>query len=473
MGRAAAGDLDRVLAGLGQGAGIGSVQRLRTRRPKPPGYPGRRRPGVQLDLAPVGREAVEGRSQRIRRGDGHGIGERGGKIAGHLARIDEQRCAPRGLQDGEGECDRHVADVRAPHVEQPGDRIGRAENHRVDAAIVERLGDRRTLGGGIEAGEFRRVRDRRRDRRRRLIDPHRIDRVVVDRGEPAACLGAGRLQPRRAVRRVQPGVVAERAIDREVGGNPVVRRLLRQVPGRESRRIDLVFDLEGVTPVDEDRRLVREHHREPGRAVEAGQPGEALRSWRDELALVLVGQRHHEAVEPQAPQLRAQRIEPFRRRRAAAEIVIGRCAERRRPRRPEGDVLGAGLLDDQPHPVGRPDRHRGGDDAAQESLRLGREPIGFSHAGLRCGAALRQRASSCPCSPSPPRLCSTAANATIMTTRARPPAWSRRRPDDGRGPRGRAPHRPPPRPLPARSAGPTGSPAHRHGETARRRAPGG
>ena len=73
--------------------------------------------------------------------------------------------------------------------------------------------------------------------------------------------------------------------------------------------VDLVAHLQRVAPVDEDRRLLGQHHRRARRALEAGQPGEPLRVAADIFAHMLVGQRHDEAVEPVGLQLLAQRGE--------------------------------------------------------------------------------------------------------------------------------------------------------------------
>ena len=374
--------------------------------------------GSTRTLRPAGAEPVQGRPQRVRLRDRDRAGQRGGEFTAHLAPVDEQRRVSPGLQHGEGQRDRGVADVSAAQIEQPGDRIERAEDGSVGTVLLQRFGNRRALGGGIEAGEFRRVRHRGRDRRCRLVGPNRIDRVVVDRGEPPARLGAGLFQPRHAVQGVQPRVVAEGSAG-EVGGDPAAGWLLGQVKRREAPGIDLVLDLEGVAPVDEDRRLVREHHGEPGRAGEPRQPGESLRPRRDELALVLVGQRYDEAVQPAAAQLFAQGIEPFRRCRAAAEAVIGGGAERRGPARPERDFPGVRRFHEQAHPVGRFHRHRGRDDTAQESLFVRRKPVALSHLGVcPCPSSFRPAAS-------PARLCSaTQANATPGSS----PAHHQRRP---------------------------------------------
>jgi hypothetical protein len=70
--------------------------------------------------------------------------------------------------------------------------------------------------------------------------------------------------------------------------------------------VDLVADLEGVAAVGEDRRFLRKHRRGAGRALEAGQPGEALGVAADIFAHMLVGERHDEAVEAIGLQLFAQ-----------------------------------------------------------------------------------------------------------------------------------------------------------------------
>ncbi len=92
------------------------------------------------------------------------------------------------------------------------------------------------------------------------------------------------------------------------------RRLVDQVTELEQLAVDLLRGLQRVAAVDEHRGALAQHDREPGRAGEAGEPGEALAARRHVFALMLVGARHDEAVDTAARQLSAQARKPLRAR---------------------------------------------------------------------------------------------------------------------------------------------------------------
>jgi hypothetical protein len=77
-----------------------------------------------------------------------------------------------------------------------------------------------------------------------------------------------------------------------VGDAGLGHRLVAPVPA-----VDLVADLKRVAPVDEDRRFLGKHRRRSRRALESGQPGEALGVASDIFRHMLVGQRNDEPVE--------------------------------------------------------------------------------------------------------------------------------------------------------------------------------
>ena len=143
-------------------------------------------------------------------------------------------------------------------------------------------------------------------RRRRLVRPDRIQRIVflrhqhgVDRGQ----LGRQGSNLRLAV---QPGVVAELAAGGQFRRQPGAGRLVGDMNGAEQPGIDLLADLEGIAPVDEDRRFVQQHRGQTGRTGKAGQPSQTLGMGRYILALMLVAARHQKAVQAAAAQFRAQ-----------------------------------------------------------------------------------------------------------------------------------------------------------------------
>ncbi len=75
---------------------------------------------------------------------------------------------------------------------------------------------------------------------------------------------------------------------------------------RKDRTVDLARRLRGIAAVHEQHGALGEHDREPGRSVEAGEPGQALLARRQIFILLAVGARHHETVEPAARKLGAQ-----------------------------------------------------------------------------------------------------------------------------------------------------------------------
>ena len=109
---------------------------------------------------------------------------------------------------------------------------------------------------------------------------------------------ARRAQPCRALGGVQPRIVAEPPAAAQRFAQPGRGRFVGDVADLEHRRIDLVSDLQCVAPVDEDRRLPPEHDRQARRAGEAGQPGQALGMGRHIFALMRVGARDDEALNP-------------------------------------------------------------------------------------------------------------------------------------------------------------------------------
>ena len=132
------------------------------------------------------------------------------------------------------------------------------------------------VGGGL-AGQLDRVQRDRAQRRRRPVAPQAVDRVVVDRDEGGVGRLAGLGEAAHLGDGHQPRVVADAVACLEMGGQPLQRRVVDQVLGREQRRVGLGADLQGVAAVDEDRRLVGEHDRRAGRSFKPGQPCQALR----------------------------------------------------------------------------------------------------------------------------------------------------------------------------------------------------
>jgi hypothetical protein len=109
---------------------------------------------------------------------------------------------------------------------------------------------------------------------------------------------------------MQPRVVAETGVGWQVGRNPVRRRVVGQVLRLEQGPVGLIANLQRIAPIDEDRRLVGQYHRQAGRSGETGQPGQPLRAPGYILALMLVGARHQETVELPTLELGPQGRQP-------------------------------------------------------------------------------------------------------------------------------------------------------------------
>ena len=93
-------------------------------------------------------------------------------------------------------------------------------------------------------------------KRRGLIAPHRIERVALERHQLAAGGGDRLAQMLQAGRRVEPRVIANLAPLRQVGLDPVLRRLVGRMARLEQAGIGLRANLKRVAPIDEDSGLV-------------------------------------------------------------------------------------------------------------------------------------------------------------------------------------------------------------------------
>ena len=99
---------------------------------------------------------------------------------------------------------------------------------------------------------------------------------------------------------MKPRIVGEHAAGRQVVGDPILGRGLGQLDRRDHGGVHLLGRLHRVAAIDHEGRLALQHDGRAGRAGEAGEPGQALGALRHVFALMLVGARHHEAVEAAA-----------------------------------------------------------------------------------------------------------------------------------------------------------------------------
>jgi hypothetical protein len=231
-------------------------------------------------------------------------------MGGHLGRDLFGRDKPVrraiGMGDHEGQGDRRAVHIAAADVEQPGHRSSAlttaasrpcSPSH---SAILPRLAS--LLSPASSSGWTKPGRAR-----GGLIVPHGVERVAFHRHQLGALGGqrlAGGGNPRLGV---QPRVIGDaRAFahllgcpSAGAGGGHIV--ILIQPP------IDLIAHLQRVAAIDEDRRLLPQHHRAARRAAKAGQPFQTLGIGADIFAHMLVADGDDEAVIAFAGKLRAQR----------------------------------------------------------------------------------------------------------------------------------------------------------------------
>src|SRR5262249_13801403 len=88
-------------------------------------------------------------------------------------------------------------------------------------------------------------------------------------GSTAMSLAPALLQPLRALDGVQPRIVAEAVVRREVLLDPAIGRHVDQMLDRKQRGIHLLAHLERITPVDEEHGALHQDEGDAGRAGEA------------------------------------------------------------------------------------------------------------------------------------------------------------------------------------------------------------
>jgi len=142
--------------------------------------------------------------------------------------------------------------------------------------------------------------------------PDRVDEVALDRRQPCSGLCGGAAQRPGFGDGVEPWVEADLRALAGVALDPGGRRVLDQALDGEGAGVDLAAHLQRVAPVDEDERAVAQHQCHAGRAGEAGEPPQPLGARRHIFALMLVGARHQEAVEPVFVEHLPERGDAFR-----------------------------------------------------------------------------------------------------------------------------------------------------------------
>ncbi len=324
MGAANALQLDLVLAGLGQRHRIGIAHHGDAR-------------GLQACGRPEGAVAVSIRTRlpvwpSVSRAPPNSSG--GARVTAlpsqasgtvrHLAAVHVEIDMAVCVQHGKAQREGRARNVAAPHVQQPGDRIGRRDQRRIRTLGGDGLGDARPLGLARLAGKLDGLRQHGRQWRRCPVTPHRVDGIGLDRQRNCRRRAGRRAQSARSHRRsaARDRSRACRPCGRFVG-DPLLGRLLWNLVRHEGRGIDLSPNGEGVAAVDEDRRLVGQCDGEARRSGEARKPAQALGAARHVLALMLIGTRHDEAVEPAAPQFGPQVFKAVRWCGRGVETVLG------------------------------------------------------------------------------------------------------------------------------------------------------
>ncbi len=287
--------LHRILAGLGQGAGIGAGHHLGTRRAQGLREPGRR--GLGIDPHAAALEGFEGGRQRLPRFDGHGVAEMRAHLGVDLGGHHEQSGCRIRARDQEAEGDRREGHVGAANVEQPVDRGRIGDDRRILARLLEDGGDVAALVGSTAAREGQRVDEGGCRRRGRLVRPYRVDGIGAQRDEDQQ--GRAFRQPIDHVLADQKRIVADPRAGRCHGLQPSGRRLIGDMQELPKRIVDFAPHLQHVAAIGEDRGALGQHDGEAGTSREPGQPGQPFRGGRHILAEMLVRPGHEKAVDAQ------------------------------------------------------------------------------------------------------------------------------------------------------------------------------
>ena len=186
-----------------------------------------------------------------------------------------------------------MSDVGAANVEQPRQIVRVADQEPVGA--LQRFPRALDFGGCAFAGEAAPLLADHSQRRLRTVAPDGVDRIRRKRDKLRSRLPAGRREPRDGVGRMESRVVPELFPRPHILADPIDRRLVDDMPQLEDRSIGLRFSLLGISPVDEQGRLILQNDGDSRRAREAGQPQEAFGARGHVLVLMLIRPRNNES----------------------------------------------------------------------------------------------------------------------------------------------------------------------------------
>ena len=156
-----------------------------------------------------------------------------------LAAVHVERGPPFERDQGVGERQRRVGDIRPANIECPGDVLRVGNEQCVGAQARHFRTDTLEFVGRAFAGELEFAQSDGPGRRRRPVAPQRVDWIVVDRDQLRARGGAGSFQLFSLVACVQPRVVTDFGASVQILLKPLIERTLDQVLDRKNSAINL------------------------------------------------------------------------------------------------------------------------------------------------------------------------------------------------------------------------------------------
>ena len=120
---------------------------------------------------------------------------------------------------------------------------------------------------------------------------------------------------------MQPWIKSEAVAGAEMFRQPAFRWGIGERLDAPGPAIDLFRRLQRIAPIDEYRRLMRQHDRLSSRSGEAGEPGQPFFRWRHIFVLLLICAGNHESAQIPPHQFLAKRGQPRGQRHAAFGLL--------------------------------------------------------------------------------------------------------------------------------------------------------